>query len=98
MIELPADNIVLINEEYTLARPRKEGRGVIIELSGTFASASFQPGYKSVDGLFIADGTAKTAAGRFELRVPESGYPMFKVTAATGSTEVLVTVSDVKNL
>lgn len=100
MITLPSDNIILISEEYKLARKRKVGRTATFELNGVFGSASVQPGYLSFGGtqVFIAEGTPKTAPGRFEIRVPRSGYPMLKVTAATGTTSILVSVGDYKNV
>ena len=95
MIAIPSTNIIITNGEYGTAKKRKAGRSVIFELTGTFDSASIVPGFLAVDGTtFVADGTAKTAAGRFEVRVPKSGYPMLKVTSAGASAAVVVTTTD----
>lgn len=96
MITIPTDNIILITEEYKLARKRKGGRSVSFELTGVFGSASVQPGFLSSAAVpaFVADGTALTAAGRTTIRVPKSGFPMLKVTGATGTTAILVNTVD----
>ena len=91
----PTSRTITASDTFKLSRKRRRGSKTIFELAGTFASASILPGYLLADGAtFVADGTAKTANGRFEIRVPRSGFPALQVSAATGGTSILVTVTD----
>lgn len=100
MINIPADNLILDNEEYVLPRPRKSGRSVLFEVTGPdFDTATVTPGFLSSDDtpVFVQDGDPITGPGRFFLKVPKSRYPMLKVTGKAGAvTPILVTVQDVK--
>ena len=96
MTTIPVTNILIADGEYYPIKARSRGRIVSVEISGVFGGATVAPGYTSADTVpvFVADGTSKTAIGRWNILVPNSGRVALKVTSASGTTAIKVKITD----
>jgi hypothetical protein len=86
---------------YFAGEDFRPGRLVLLDISGTFAGATVVPGYKATDGTFtpymLPDSSGSlslTSRGGVEVRVPRSGKVGVTVSAATGSTSLVLDVID----
>ena len=91
MPAIPTTNLITADGDHFQSKARGRGRNVSIEISGTFGGASVTPGYMSADAVpvFVPDGTAKTAIGRWIVLAPNSGKLALRVTSASGTTSIL---------